>query len=78
MHIRCVEDQPVPLALDVIVFRLLSDVEAVKLQLSRKFLFPFKDHQRNLQKSESKMPSNWGTFNVMMSDSLFYSVPIIP
>lgn len=48
VHIRCIQDQSVPLALDVIIFRLLSDVEAVKLQLSCKFFLSFEDHQWNL------------------------------
>lgn len=48
LHIRCIQDQAVPLALDVVIFRLLSDVETVKLKLSCKFFFPFKDHQWNL------------------------------
>lgn len=50
-HIRCIQDQSVPLALDVIILRLLSDVEAIKLQLSCKFFLPFKDHQWNLPKT---------------------------
>lgn len=42
--LRCVEHQPVPLALHVVILRLLCDVEAIKLQLSGQLLLPFKDH----------------------------------
>lgn len=53
MHIRRVENQSVPLALNVILLRLLSDVEAIKLQLSCKFFLPFEDHQWNLYENNS-------------------------
>ena len=55
IHIRCVQDQSVPLALNVIILRLLGDIEAIKLQLSCKFLFPFKDHQWNLSENNCKL-----------------------
>lgn len=41
--LRCVEHQSVPLALDVIVLRLLSDVEAVKLQLPGQLFLSLED-----------------------------------
>ena len=46
--LRCVEHQPVPLPLHVILLGLLRDVEAVKLQLPGQFLLPLKDHQGHL------------------------------
>lgn len=48
--LRRVEDQSVPLALDVVVLRLLRDVETIKLQLPRKLLLSFEDHQWDLDK----------------------------
>lgn len=48
--LRRVEDQSVPLALDVVVLRLLGDVETIKLQLPRKFFLPLEDHQWDLHK----------------------------
>ena len=47
---RRVEDQAVPLALDVVVLRLLCDVHAVKLQLPGQLLLPLEDHQGNLRR----------------------------
>lgn len=48
--LRRVKDQSVPLALDVVVLRLLCDVETIKLQLPRKLLLSFEDHQWDLDK----------------------------
>lgn len=45
---RGIDDQSVPLPFDVIIRRLLSDVEAGKLQLPRYLLLTFKHHQRHL------------------------------
>lgn len=50
--LRSVEHQSVPLALDVIVLRLLSDIEAIELQLSGQFFLSFEDNQRDLTKVE--------------------------
>lgn len=47
--LRSVEHQSVPLALDVIVLRLLSDIQAIKLQLSGQLLLSFEDNQRDLK-----------------------------
>lgn len=47
--IRRVQNQSVPLALDVILFGLLGDVQSIEFQLSGKFLLPFEDHQWNLK-----------------------------
>jgi len=59
VYVQCVQDQSVPLALDVIVLRLRRDEEAVKLQLPCKFFLPFKEHQRNLKKiKQLKIPLN--------------------
>lgn len=52
--LRRVEDQSVPLALDVVVLRLLGDVETIKLQLPRKFFLPFEDHQWDLHKKDKR------------------------
>ena len=46
--LRSVEHQSVPLALDVVVLRLLGDVDTVKLQLSGQLLLSLEDNQRNL------------------------------
>lgn len=46
--LRRVEDQSVPLAFDVIIFRLLSDIKAIKLQLSGQLFLSLEDDQRNL------------------------------
>lgn len=40
----------VPMALEVVVFRLLRDVQTVKLKLTCYFLFSFEYSQRNLKK----------------------------
>ena len=47
---RRVEDQAVPLALDVVVLRLLCDVHSVKLQLPGQLLLPLEDHQGDLRR----------------------------
>lgn len=46
---RRVDDESIPLALDVIVRRLLRDVETVKLELPGDVLLPLEHHQRNLE-----------------------------
>ena len=50
VSLRGVENQSVPLALDVVIFRLLGNVEAVELQLPGELLLPLKDHQGNLRR----------------------------
>lgn len=45
---RRVNDEPIPLTLDVIIGRLFSDVQTIKLKLPGDLLFPLEDHQRNL------------------------------
>lgn len=50
--LRRVEHQSVPLALDVIVFRLLSDIKTIKLQLPAELLLSLEDDQRDLKGSE--------------------------
>lgn len=52
--LRRVEHQSVPLALDVVVLRLLSDIDTVKLQLSGQLLLSLEDNQRNLKGREGK------------------------
>lgn len=63
--LRRVEDQSVPLALDVVVLRLLRDVETVKLQLPRELLLPFEDHQRDLDKHEQTLFRNIFDFSAI-------------
>lgn len=46
---RGVDDESIPLALDVIVRRLFSDVETIKFKLPGNLLLPLKHHQRNLE-----------------------------
>ncbi|TNN66590.1 hypothetical protein EYF80_023124 [Liparis tanakae] len=46
---RSVEHQSVPLALDVVILRLLSDVDTIKLQLSGQLLLSLEDNQRDLK-----------------------------
>lgn len=46
---RRVDDESIPLALDVIVRRLLRDVETVELELPGDLLLPLEHHQRNLE-----------------------------
>lgn len=41
--LRCVKHQPVPLALDVVVLRLLSDIKTIKLKLSGQLLLSLED-----------------------------------
>lgn len=48
VNLRSVDDQSVPLSFDVVVRRLLRDVEAGKLQLPGDFLLPFEHNQWNL------------------------------
>lgn len=45
---RGVDDESIPLALDVLVRRLLSNVETVKFKLPGDLLLPLEHHQRNL------------------------------
>lgn len=46
---RGVDDESIPLSLDVVIRWLLSDVEAIKFKLSGNLLLPLKHHQRNLE-----------------------------
>lgn len=59
MNSRSVDDQSVPLSFDVVVWRLLRDVEAGKLQLPGDFLLPFEHNQRNLGHKDTIL---WGKF----------------
>lgn len=47
--LRSVEHQSVPLALDVVVLGLLSDIDTIKLQLSGQLLLSLEDNQRDLK-----------------------------
>ncbi|TNN30105.1 hypothetical protein EYF80_059746 [Liparis tanakae] len=51
---RGVDDEAIPLALDVVVRRLLRDVETVELQLPGDVLLPLEHHQRDLEANESR------------------------
>lgn len=51
--LRSVEHQSVPLSLNVIVLRLLSDVDTIKLQFSGQLLLSLEDDKRDLQGTES-------------------------
>lgn len=46
--LRGVDDESVPLALDVIVGRLFGDIKTIKFNLPGDLLLPLKDHHRNL------------------------------
>lgn len=46
---RSVEHQSVPLALDVVILRLLSDEDTIKLHLSGQLLLSLEDNQRDLK-----------------------------
>lgn len=46
---RGVDDEPIPLALDVLIRRLFGDVETVKFKLPGDLLLPLEYHQRNLE-----------------------------
>lgn len=46
---RGVDDKTIPLALDVIIRGLLSDVETIKFKLPGDLFLPLKHHQRNLE-----------------------------
>lgn len=48
MNIRCVNHQSVPLPFDVLLRRLLADIQAIKLQLPGNFFLTLEDHQRDL------------------------------
>lgn len=48
-HLRCVYHQSVPLAFDVIILWLFSDVKTIKLQLSRQLFLSLKNDQWNLK-----------------------------
>lgn len=49
ISLRGVDDESVPLPLDVIVRRLFSDIETIEFNLSGDLLLPLKDHHRNLE-----------------------------
>lgn len=49
IHLRGVDDESVPLTLDVIIRRLFGDVKTIKFNLSGDLLLPLKDHHRNLE-----------------------------
>lgn len=53
INLRGVDDESVPLALDVIIRRLLGDIKPIKLNLSGDLLLPLKDHHRNLEEQFS-------------------------
>lgn len=46
---RRVDDEAIPLALDVIVGRLFSDVKTIKFKLPGDLLLPLEHHQRDLE-----------------------------
>lgn len=46
--LRGVDDESVPLALDVVVRRLFGDIKTVKFNLPGDLLLPLEDHHRNL------------------------------
>lgn len=52
--LRSVEHQSVPLPLDVVVFRLFSDVDAVKLQLPGQLLLSLEDNKRDLMEEMTR------------------------
>lgn len=54
LHSRRVDDESIPLALDVVVGRLLGDVEAVELQFPGDLLLPLEHHQRHLVAAEHR------------------------
>lgn len=51
--LRRVDNQSIPLSFDVIVRRLLCDVDAFKLQTPGNLLLPLEYHQRDLHKVNS-------------------------
>lgn len=53
-NLRGVDDESVPLALDVIIRRLFGDVKPIKLNLPGDLLLPLKDHHRNLEEEPSR------------------------
>ncbi len=60
--LRSVEHQSVPLALDVVILRLLSDIETIKLQLSGELLLSLEDDQRYLQGEDQSENNLHGTY----------------
>lgn len=46
---RRVDDESIPLALDVLIRRLFGDVETVEFKLPGDLLLPLEHHQRNLE-----------------------------
>lgn len=48
--LRGVDDESVPLALDVVVRRLLGDIKTIKFNLPGDLLLPLKDHHGNLRR----------------------------
>ena len=60
--LRRVEHQSVPLALDVVILRLLSDVQAIKLQLSGQLFLSLKDNQGDLKGTEGREISALETY----------------
>lgn len=56
--LRGVEHQSVPLSLDVVVLRLLSNIQAIKLQLPGQLFLSFKDNQRDLRRKTKHSASN--------------------
>lgn len=57
VSLRGVDDESVPLALDVVVRRLFGDIETVKFNLSGDLLLPLKDHHGNLEVEFSRQCS---------------------
>ena len=49
INLRGVDDESIPLALDVVVRRLFGDIKTVKFNLSGDLLLPLKDHHGNLE-----------------------------
>lgn len=51
---RRVDDEPIPLAFDVIIRRLLGDIQTVKFQLPGDLFLSLEDYQRNLTANQKE------------------------
>ena len=66
-------DEFIPVGLDIVIFRLLSDVNTVELKSSGYLLLTLEDYQRNLKKKKLELLSK-----MLVNEMKLYFYSIVP